>query len=552
MAIVWKGPRRWCALVGSVAVGLTVLGAGPAAAREPKPPRSSKGTVVGAIWGDSKADKEALGWYGKNEAKKDPGSLYTITDAIGARGVWGANDASGQAVTGRGVTVAVLDSGVSAVPGLDAPGKVIQGPDLSLEANGAELPDSDTFGHGTHMAGIIAAKDPVTVDDKTGEPKAAAQEQLGVAPDAQLLALKLATTDGSTDITQVIAALDWVAQHRTDNGMNVRVVNLSFGTASLQPYQIDPLAAAAENAWRRGLVVVVSGGNGGSESNGLTNPAIDPYVIAVGSSDPDGKPNGWVSKPRVAEYSARGTSDRHVDLLAPGRSVVSLRDPGSYVDVNNPEGLVAGDPSGRLFRGSGTSQAAAVTSGAAALLLQAYPQLTPDQVKAALVSSATEMKEVDAIDGGAGQLNVADAFDAVKKAMKDKDPSSTLLAATQRHAQATGRGSLDAARGAVYLVNPETGDKLSGEVDVQGMPWDGEAWFAESANGVSWSGGTWNRARWSGDGWTSTGWARARWSGTMWSRARWSDVSWDRARWSRARWSDASWERARWSGKDWS
>ena len=113
------------------------------------------------------------------------------------------------------------------------------------------------------MAGIIAPKDPVEVDPKTGAPKPPPDQQLGVAPDAQVLALKLATTDGSTDVSQVIAALDWVAQHRTDNGMDVRVVNLSFGTDSLQDYQIDPLAAAAENAWRHGLVVVVSGGNDG-------------------------------------------------------------------------------------------------------------------------------------------------------------------------------------------------------------------------------------------------------------------------------------------------
>jgi serine protease AprX len=548
MGVVRQGPQRWGALAASVAVGLTILSAAPAAAGEPQPP---KGKVVGAIWGDARADKTALSWYGRNDAKKDPGSLYTITKAIGARDVWHEKDAAGRAVTGRGVTVAVLDSGVSAVPGLDGPGKVIQGPDLSLEANDPATPDTDTFGHGTHMAGIIAGKDPVEVDDKTGEPKADAIEQLGVAPDARLLAIKLATTDGSTDVSQVIAALDWVVQHRTDNGINVRVVNLSFGTASVQPYQLDPLAAAAENAWRQGLVVVVSGGNGGANAGGLTDPAIDPYVIAVGSSDPRGKADGWGNKAVVADYSSRGTQARHVDLLAPGRSVVSLRDPGSYVDVNNPQGMVDGDPDLRLFRGSGTSQAAAVTSGAAALLLQAYPQLTPDQVKAALVSTATELKKVDPVDGGAGQLDVSGAFEAVKKATEAKDPSTTLLAARQSHPRATGAGSLNAARGGVHLVDPDTGDELSGEVDVQGLPWDGASWFGASSQGRTWSDGTWNGARWSGAGWTSSGWARARWSGTSWSRARWSDVSWDRARWSRARWSDAAWEGARWSGRSW-
>jgi len=524
MGVVWKGPQRWVVLAVSLAVGTSAFVAAPAYAGASKPVK-----VVGTDWGDKGADREALDLYGRNSAEKDPGSLYTITKAIGARDVWHQKDAAGRAVTGRGVTVAVLDSGVSAVPGLDSPGKVVRGPDLSLEANSDVSLDYDTFGHGTHMAGIIAAQDPVALDSKTGEPKGDASKQLGVAPDAQLLALKLASTDGSTDVSQVIAALDWVAQHRSDNGMNVRVVNLSFGTASLQSYQIDPLSAAAENAWRRGLVVVVSGGNGGPEAGGLTDPAIDPYVIAVGSSDPRGKADGW-GHPVVADYSSRGTTARHVDLLAPGRSVVALRDPGSSVDLNNPEGRIVGDVSGRLFRGSGTSQAAAVVSGAAALLLQAYPQLTPDQVKAALVSTATPMPNASVLDSGAGQLDVKDALEAVKKAATSRTPSNTLLAATQNYTPASGTGSLEAARGGANLVDSDTGDELSGEVDIQGLPWDGATWAQQSAQGQSWSGGTWNRARWSGDSWTANGWARARWSGSSWTRARWSDVSWDRAR----------------------
>jgi serine protease AprX len=539
-------------LAVSGAVGLGTFASAPAYAGAPKPPKDAA-VVAGTIWGDTKADRLALDGYDKNDAKQDPGSLYTITDAIGAREVWRTKDEGGRAVTGRGVTVAVLDSGVAAVPGLDAPGKIVRGPDLSLEANSDTTMGYDTFGHGTHMASIIATKDPVEVEPKSGGLKADdATKQLGVAPDAQLLALKLASTDGSTDVSQVIAALDWVAEHRTDNGMNVRVVNLSFGTSSVQPYQLDPLAAAAENAWHKGLVVVVSGGNGGPNAGALTDPAIDPYVIAVGSSDPNHKVSGWTKNTSVADYSSRGTAERHVDLVAPGRSVVGLRDPGSYVDLNNPEGRVAGDPDQRLFRGSGTSQAAAVVSGAAALLLQAYPDLTPDQVKAALVSTARELKNVDPVDSGAGQLDVHDALEAVKKAFDAKDPSTTLLAAAQDFPTALGTGSLELARGGANLVDERTGAVLSGEVDVQGVPWDGETWSRESAEGSSWSGGTWSRARWSGDGWTSAGWARARWSGSTWSRARWSDVSWDRARWSRARWSDAAWERARWSGSSWS
>jgi serine protease AprX len=515
--------------------------------------------VVGTEWGDKTADKLAVDpTVGKYDPKRDTGSLFTVTSAIGARDAWKQKDASGRAVTGQGVTVAVVDSGVAPVPGLAGAGKVVQGPDLSLEGGSGAALGTDTFGHGTHMASIIAGEDAVETDPRTGSPKADdATKQLGVAPDAGLLALKLANTDGSTDVSQVIAGLDWVVQHRHDNGMDVRVVNLSFGTESVQPYQVDPLAAAAENAWHAGIVVVVSGGNGGWKAAGLTDPAIDPYVIAVGASAPEKKKTGtgaW-DHPAVADFSSRGTTQRHVDLLAPGTSVAGLRDPGSFVDVTNPQGLVAGDSSGRLFRGSGTSQAAAVVSGAAALLLQAQPALTPDAVKAALVSTATPVQGADAVDAGAGQLDVKAALEAVQRSTTGKAASAlpqVLAAAAQTWERSAGTGSLEAARGGSNLVDPEDGTVLAGEVDVQGQPWDGPAWAAASAAGTSWAGGTFQRARWSGDGWTSGGWARARWSGAAWDSARWSDASWDSARWSRARWSDASWERARWSAGAWS
>ncbi len=538
--------RRWGAVVGCTALlaGMAVASGGAAYAgdrdRAPRP-----GKAIGTIWGDPAADRAAKDPKGKNAAALDPGSLFTVTKTIGAQTVWQQKDARGRAVTGRGVTVAVLDSGVQAVPGLA--GKVVRGPDLSLEANSRTPMADDTFGHGTHMAGIIGAKDPVATDPRSGAPKPVDPSvQLGVAPDAKLLAMKLATTDGSTDVSQVIAALDWITQHRDDNGMNVRVVNLSFGTEAVQPYQIDPLAAAAEHAWRNGLVVVVSGGNAGEAAGSLSNPAIDPYVIAVGASDPNGTAAGW-AKPDVADFSSRGTHRRHVDLVAPGTSLVSLRAPGSFVDTEHPEGRVSGDQTGRLFRGSGTSQAAAVVSGAAALVLQANPSLTPDQVKNTLMRTARPIAGEPAIDAGAGQLDVASAVVAARNVKVD----ARHPAFVQRWPKATGLGSLDAARGGSRLVNPESGAVLAGEVDVLGTPWDPAAWSQASATASAWDGGEWMRARWSGDSWTSDGWARARWSDAAWERARWSDASWDRARWSRARWSDASWERARWSGNLW-
>lgn len=494
-------------------------------------------------WGDARADDVSDGTGSIYDAARDPGSLYTVTRAIGARATWAQKDSGGRAITGQGVTVAVLDSGIAPVPGLTGNGKVLLGPDLSLENQAASLQGLDTFGHGTHMSGIIAGADP-TNEDRAGTPTGTdPSTQLGVAPGARLLSLKLATADGTTDVSQVIAGLDWVGQHADDPGVNVRVVNLSFGTDSLQPYQVDPLAAAAENAWRHGVVVVVSGGNEGPAAGRLTDPAIDPYVIAVGAADSNTEVNGW-TRPSVASFSNGGSADRHVDLVAPGTSITSLRDPGSFVDLGHPEGLVAGDTTGRLFRGSGTSQATAVVSGAAALVVQANPRLTPDQVKAALTRTADPLPGVSPLQQGAGELDVAAAVRAVGK--------GSPKAATQTAPAATGTGSLEAARAGVDLVDPDTGVALSGEVDVQGHPFDAASWAADSAAGTAWTGGVWNGSRWSGDGWTSGRWSDADWASGRWSSGRWSDASWASGRWSDATWDSAVWTSGRWSSGRWS
>jgi serine protease AprX len=541
--------------LASISLSLTAAAYISPAAVHASPGSVHHASFDDARWGDDISDRVALTQHGRNDADADPGSLYTVENAIGARSVWRQRDSANRPITGQGVTVALLDSGADPVSGLDGEGKLSYGPDLSIESNGV-LIDQDTYGHGTHMAGIIAGRDAAALTDKTIaglDPSV----QLGVAPDASLLSMKLATTDGSTDVSQVIAALNWVTEHQTGyDGSRVRVVNLSFGTDSVQPYQLDPLAAAAENAWHHGLVVVVSGGNEGPSAGRLTNPAIDPYVIAVGASDSKDTVAGW-KVPSVASFSSGGTAERHVDLLAPGSSIVSLRDPGSFIDVNHPEGLVAGDATGRLFRGSGTSQAAAVVSGAAALLLQAYPGLTPDQVKAALVSTASRMP-ASPLNAGAGQLDVAAALSAVRTANLAKSLKVLDRLSAQTFPVSTGQGSLDAARGGDSLVDAD-GVPLTGEIDVQGNPWDAAAWWAASSGLTSWVGGDWMGSTWTGSDWAgasddldSARWSSARWSSARWSSARWSSARWSSARWSSARWSSARWSSARWSSARWS
>ena len=489
--------------------------------------------------------------YGKNQAAQDPGSLFTVEKAIGARGLWAKKDTSGRQLTGQGVSVAVLDSGVAAVAGLSGAGKVTYGPDLSIEANGV-LTQQDTFGHGTFMAAIIAGRG--TTSRSSDLSSAPAGVQLGVAPDAGLLAMKLATTDGSVDVSQVIAALDWVTQHPVlPDGTRVRVINLSYGTDSARAYRADPLAAATENAWKHGIVVVTSAGNNGPGTTRLSDPAIDPYVIAVGATDSNNSIKGWDSATTtIASYSQAGSADRNVDLVAPGTSLVSARTPGSFVDVNNPSGLVSGDTSGALFRGSGTSEATAVVSGSVALLLQAYPNLTPDQVKSALTSSADPVTHASRTADGAGTLDLPNALRAASALTGTTRNAATLrAAAVQRFPSSTGQGSIDAARGGSWLVDAG-GNVLSGEIDVQGNTWHPATWWAATSTLSAWSGGRWLGTTWTGNNWlpASAGWSSSRWSSSRWSSSRWSSANWDSSRWSSSRWSSSRWSSSwpsRWS-----
>ena len=166
--VVWHGPARAVAVAG---VAVACLAGGFASPLSAHASSGKNHKTQGTTWGDSQADAAGKDAKGNNVASLDPGSLFTLSYAVRARDVWNMKDASGRAVTGKGVTVALVDSGVEAVPGLDAPGKIVRGPDLSLESNSDALAGHDTFGHGTHLAGIIAARDTVPVDPRPVRPK---------------------------------------------------------------------------------------------------------------------------------------------------------------------------------------------------------------------------------------------------------------------------------------------------------------------------------------------------------------------------------------------
>ncbi|HEY7874379.1 MAG TPA: S8 family serine peptidase [Actinomycetota bacterium] len=458
----------------------------------------------------------------------DPTSWLGTAQSIKAGAFWNAG------YTGKGIGVALIDSGVAPVQGLTSPGKVVNGADLSFEGQLDRFRHVDTYGHGTHMAGIIAGRDDAV---QAGKENSDNTNFMGIAPDAHILNVKVASSNGSTDVSQVIAAIDWVVQHRNDNGMNIKVLNLSFGTDSSQSYVLDPLSYAAEVAWRKGIVVVVAAGNGSYGNAQLNNPAYNPHLIAVGANDTKGTFD--TADDTVPEWSERGDGVRNPDLVAPGKSVVSLRDPNSYADQNFPGGRVGNS---RFFKGSGTSQAAAVVSGAAALVLQQRPGITPDQVKKLLTSTASPLPLADPRSQGNGELNL-------NKALKASTPPA--LTAVQPYAPATGLGSLEAARGTVHVVD-DTGAALTGEKDIFGNPWDGQSWSGQSWSGQSWSGGMWNGQSWSGQSWSGQSWSGQSWSGQSWSGQSWSGQSWSGQSWSGQSWSGQSWSGQSWSGQSWS
>ena len=416
--------------------------------------------------------------------------------------------------------MAVIDSGVVPVQGLAGAGKVINGPDLSFESQTPGSLHLDSYGHGTHMAGIIAGDD------------SSAGGFEGVAPGAHLISVKVATHDGAADVSQIVAAIDWTVQHRNDPGLNIRVLNLSYGTDSLQSYQLDPIAFAVENAWRHGIVTVVAGGNEGITRGSLTDPAVDPYVLAVGAANLNN--TNLLSCGTVAPFSSRGSALRSVDVVAPGVSIESLRDPGSNIDVNHPGAVI----NTRFFRGSGTSQAAAVTSGAVALLLQARPTLTPDQVKAVLRGTATPLALLDGNAEGAGAININAAASA-----------AVPLNATQKWVPATGTGSLELARGGSHVAL--NGIELTGETDIMDKPWNGPKWATSSAAATAWSGGVWNGAVWAGDSWSGTSWAGATWTANDWTGHSWSGHSWSGNSWTGSGWTGHSWTGNSWTGHSW-
>lgn len=294
--------------------------------------------------------------------------------------VSGAAELHQHGVTGRGVTVAVLDSGLWEHDNLarDTQGRQrIVGRYDAI----ADLADTEVFdesGHGTHMTSVLANSAAVT---REGAPKGSF---MGIAPDAGIVAIKAFNKTGKGDFLDIVRGIQWVVDNR--ERLDIRVLNLSFAARPRWPYWLDPINQALMRAWQAGIAVVAAAGNEGPDAMTVGSPGNLPYIITVGavtdSWTPDDRNDDY-----VPDFSSRGpTPSGHIkpDIVAPGGHIAGITRPGSTLTREHPDYLLDNGE----FVMTGTSQASALVSGIAALLLQLEPDLTPDDIKCKLISSA--------------------------------------------------------------------------------------------------------------------------------------------------------------------
>ncbi len=329
-------------------------------------------------------------------------------------------------VSGAGVGVAVIDSGSNAHA--DLQGRVAIAVEFFEDRYGQPVTSEsgspyDKYGHGTHVAGLVAGSGRVVGDFG------------GVAPGARLVILKALGSSGTGKVSRVLRAIDWVAQNAARH--NVRVVNLSLGHPVYESYRTDPLCVALDGLVRRGIVVVAAAGNYGRSSDGtalyggVVSPGHSPSVITVGAMNPRG--TSARADDVMATFSSRGPTavDGLVkpDVVAPGVFAVSLQASGSAFMVQHPDlaldSQTYGAPKGAddYYVLSGTSMAAPVVSGIVALMLEKNPALTPNLVKGILQYTA-EDRGYDIMTQGAGYVNAPGAVEAAARIT----PSPELLA----------------------------------------------------------------------------------------------------------------------------
>jgi len=419
----------------------------------------------------------------------------------------GATQLAANGDTGQGVTVAVLDTGIDNLP--DFSGRLAGGVDLT----GGNDPFQDSYGHGTFVAGLIAGNGVSSNGQYSGE-----------APGARLVSIKVAGADGTTHLSTLILGLQWAVDHQSAYG--IKVLNISLGYQTDQSTISNPLDQAVEATWNSGITVVTSAGNAGPFNGTILSPGDDPLVITVGALDDMAADS--VPDDEMTNFSSIGPTNPDgwikPDLVTSGRSVVSLAAPGSTIYNNNPSALVGT----ANFVGSGTSFSAAITSGAAALVLADSPGLTPNQVKARLLGNTDPGPVGNPFVDGHGALNALAAATAppmnLKQGILSLAPTLLGITVSLLPTRAVNTWNASLWSGVSWAKGPNS-------ARWPGLAWDGNDWNSWTWTGRAWNDGDWAGATWNGDDWTGRAWNDGAWAGSAWNGAAWNGSAWNSSAW---------------------
>jgi subtilisin family serine protease len=379
---------------------------------------------------------------------------------------------------------------------------------------------TDQYGHGTHVAGIIAGNGA----DSGGLYR-------GIAPKTEVVNFRVADQYGVAHESGIVEAMQYILELKKVYGYNIRVLNISINSSVEQSYHDSPLNAALEILWFNGIVVVASAGNSGGLDYNTINaaPANDPYVITVGATDEHGTADR--SDDTIPTWSAHGvTMDGVVkpDVYAPGRNIISVLSSQSAWASQYPH-RVYGE--GEYFRMSGTSMAAPMVAGVIAHLLYINPGLRPDQVKHLVMHGVPILSS----NGQSGAyLDAAELGDEASDwGLENQDNVPHILLAKMAMV--------------AYWADDECGDTC----DWENIDWESVNWNSVDWNSVDWDSVNWNSIDWDSVNWNSVDWGSVNWNSVNWNSVNWNSVDWDSVNWNSIDWDSVNWNSVNWNSVNW-